>query len=240
MHNRSTRILARKDGGSRRCCVALVATSLLVSCAPSPLSDDWIEARPLAQSTPTWRPARITTKESSGDTLPRANTVSGELTLHQAIALALLHNPDLATFAYGVRAAEARAIQAELPPNPGVRVAVENLGGPSDAGDTFERDTVLLSQVIELAGKREKRLALADAEQRLAAWDYEARRLQVVTDVTQRYIAVVAAQQRVELSKHTLRLAEEVHDIVDQRAEVGMAPTAARDKAAVRVSVEAH
>ena len=215
--------------------VSIVIPLLLASCAPSPL-EEWIEPRALEGATPTWRPPRLTESAQQDHTLPRPDEPKQTLTLREAAALALLHNPKLAAFAWNVRAAEARAIQAGLSPNPRAGYNAENFAGPN-GNDLLFRQTIRLSQVIELAGKRRKRLDLARADQRLTAWDYEAQRLEVVTQVAQRHVTVVAAQARIELERRTLRLAEQVHAIVNQRVEAGVVPTAERDKAAVRVSL---
>ena len=215
--------------------VAIAMGLMPASCAPSPL-EQWIEPRALERTSPTWRPDHLTVLAKQESTLPSPDEPKDILTLREAAALALLHNPQLAAFAWEVRAAEARAIQAGLTPNPRAGYSAENFGGP-DGNDLFFRQTLRLSQVIELAGKRQKRLDLARADQRLTAWDYEAKRLEVVTQVAKRHVMVIAAQDRLELAKRTLRLSEKVHKIVDQRVEAGVVPTAERDKATVRVSL---
>ena len=215
-----------------------VTCGLLASCAVSPLSDDWIPARPLERTTSTWRPPVLTDASPDQAPLPAPDGPRDALALRDAVALALIRSPDLASFAYDVRAAEARSVQAGLSPNPMVTVMAENLLESSQGDDRFREVTVQLSQVIELAGKRDKRLALAQAQQRLAAWDYEARRLEVATLTAQRHVAVIAAQQRVELAERMLKLAEQTHEIATQRAKAGVAPTSEQDKALVRVSVE--
>ena len=169
--------------------------------------------------------------------LPHPQTPRETLTLSESIALALLHSPTLSAYGWEVRAAEARAIQAGLSPNPRMGYSAENLGGP-DGDALFMRQTVRLSQVIELAGRRRKRVRLAQVDQRLKAWDYEARRIEVVTQVARRHVGAVAARQRVELAERTLRLVTQVHEIVNQNVEAGVVPTAERDKAVVRVSIE--
>jgi cobalt-zinc-cadmium efflux system outer membrane protein len=95
--------------------------------------------------------------------------------LRQALALALLQNPELRAFAWDVRAAEARTLQAGLRPNPELGLEVENIAGTGvlQGGQSAET-TLRLNQVIELGGKRARRLQVAAVERDLAAWDYEA------------------------------------------------------------------
>ena len=238
MNDRRRTGQARMRPGTDRAGVIAIALAVVpFGCTPSPLAEPWIPPRALEASTPTWRPPVLTEGRSAQEEPPRPQAPTGEITLRRTVALALLHSPQLAAHAYQVRAAEARVLQADLFPNPRVAFGVENFGGP-DGGDLFERRTLRLSQVIELGGKREKRVALARADERLAAWDYEEKRLQVMTVAAGRFVAVVAAQQRVELATRTLDLARQVHEIVSERVGGGVVPTAERDKAAVRVSVE--
>ncbi|MGH8035514.1 MAG: hypothetical protein ACREO9_09830, partial [Lysobacterales bacterium] len=59
-------------------------------------------------------------------------SASGELTLPQAIAVALEHNPDLQVSVYELRAADARITQAGLRPNPELGLELENFAGDGD------------------------------------------------------------------------------------------------------------
>lgn len=161
------------------------------------------------------------------------------ITLRQSLALALLHNPELEAFSWQLRAQEANILQKSLRPNPVLGAKVENVGGSSPM-NRFEgaMTTFHISQLIELGGKRMKRTRLAEANHALSAWDYEAKRLDVITEVARRYIEALADQHRVELAEQTLELARQLHEIVKDRARVGVIPTVEVDKAVVRVSTE--
>ena len=146
----------------------------------------------------------------------------GVLRLPQAQALALMQNPDLAAFAWEVRAGEARTLQAGLPPNPEVGVEVENVAGAGDfQGVDGAEVTVGISQVIELAGKRRKRTHVAALERDLAAWDYETARLDVLTQVTQAFVDVLRVQERLAVDADLVRLAEQIYRIVIERVKAG-------------------
>jgi cobalt-zinc-cadmium efflux system outer membrane protein len=161
------------------------------------------------------------------------------ITLQQSLALALLRNPELEAFSWQLRAQEANILQESLRPNPVLGAKVENFGG-TDPMDSFEgaMTTFSISQLIELGDKRMKRTRLAEADHALSAWDYEAKRLEIVTEVALRYIEVLADQHRVELAEQTLELSRQLHAIVKDRARVGVIPTVEVDKALVRVSTE--
>ncbi|NOR65799.1 MAG: TolC family protein [Woeseiaceae bacterium] len=161
------------------------------------------------------------------------------ITLKKSLALALLGNPELEVFSWQLRAQEANILQKSLRPNPIVGAKVENFGGSSPL-NRFEgaMTTFRISQLIELGDKRMKRTRLAETNHALSAWDYEAKRLEIITEVARRYIEVLADQHRVELAEQTLELSRQLHVIVKDRARVGVIPTVEVDKAVVRVSTE--
>lgn len=160
------------------------------------------------------------------------------LTLRDALALALMRNPELASSSWERRAREARALQERLFPNPELDVEVENVGGTA-SGSAFDlaETTLLLSQQIETAGKRSKRSRSADLETDLAGWDYEARRLDAITETTVAFIDALASQKRATLSEETFRLADQVHRVVSARVEAGKVSPLEKSKASVSRSL---
>ena len=87
-------------------------------------------------------------------------------------------------FSWEVRAGEARALQASLVPNPEIELEIEELKTSGDGGTGlgYAEYVISVAQAIELGGKRAKRMRLAEAERDLAAWDYEAKRVDVLTE----------------------------------------------------------
>ncbi|MCK6478615.1 MAG: TolC family protein [Planctomycetaceae bacterium] len=149
---------------------------------------------------------------------PLPEEPDGPLTLREALALSLLRSPSLPAAALEVRAAEARQIQAGLLPNPEASYSHENVGGTLK--DSAER-TVLLSQLVELGGKRSARMAVAEGEAELAGWDYEALRLDVLTATARDFVGVLGAQARLRVAEDSLRIAEETLRATRARAEGG-------------------
>lgn len=199
-----------------------------------PYTDLWVEPRPYRAALPAVHPP-----ENAGDHGPvsdRVDNPTGEVTLRDAIALALRHNPALASAGWATAAAEYDARQQGRSPNPRASLSAENLGGP-DSGDTFERYTLRISQVIELSGKRSSRESLGYATQRLRAWDYEERRLETAASAAARYVTVVVSQQRVDLAQEQLELAETGLAVADDRVTNGSAPGLERDRAAALVAL---
>lgn len=146
----------------------------------------------------------------------------GDLTLRQALALALLRSPDLAVAGWETRAWEARQLQARALPNPTLDVGVENFAGSNSYHGTDAAEyTVRLGQVIELGGKRSARINQARLSGTAAQWDYESRRLLVLGTVADAFVAVVGAQQRVALAEQSLRTAQQALQIAEERVAAG-------------------
>ena len=168
----------------------------------------------------------------------RIEEPTGVITLRQALALALMKNPELAVFSWEARAREAQALQARLLPNPELDVEVENFGGTGVFGGVDEAETtVQLGQLVELGGKRSKRKRAAALDQDLAGWDYEIGRIQVFTETSKAFVDVLVAQKRTELNEEFVRLAEQVLDAVAERVRAGKVSPIEEVKARVALSV---
>lgn len=155
--------------------------------------------------------------QTQGDVEPQ-----GVITLAQAARAVLLGNPDLKAFPYQLRAAEARSLQAGLLPNPTIGVEVEEFAGSgSRSGFDAAETTVTLGQLIELGGKRQKRLRLVALESDLAELSYDSKRLDVLRDVTVAFFGVLAAQERLALTEQLRDLSQEAQEAVAQRVEAG-------------------
>src|SRR5262245_17962394 len=96
---------------------------------------------------------------------------AANLTLPQALQRAAAANPRLTTAARTISMTEGRREQANVLPNPTLGVDVDNFApGGSIPGQPVET-TLALSQLIELGGKRDARVAAA-------LGDYDAARLE--------------------------------------------------------------
>jgi len=165
---------------------------------------------------------------------PSLQEPHGPLPLATALALALLHNPTLAADQRAVRANEAEALQAGLLPNPFARVELEDVGAdaPFDGVDQAQA-TFSLGSLIELGGKRAARVRLAKLGTELAAWDYERRRMDVLSATAQAFIEVLAQQQHLALAEEMIALTEGVAARAQRRFEAGAAPARDRTRAEI-------
>lgn len=107
-------------------------------------------------------------------------------------------------------------------PNPEAGVEFENFAGSGELSGTDALETTLiLSQLIELGGKREARVRVAEGAWRVSALDYEAERLAVLTETSARFVRVLEIQQRVEIAERAQDLAEESRRVIDRRVQAG-------------------
>lgn len=215
--------------------VALLAAALCAGCVTAPPGRAWPEPRPLGGGITPFRPAREPkTHVHEGAPLPQ---LGEELRLRDAVSLALSRSPELAGVALSVREAEAEALQAGLLPNPELEVEFEEFAGTGDLSGTKSAETTIsVGQLLELGGKRDKRTRLARIEAELAGWDYEVKRIAVITDVVRKFTGVLAAQRKAELANANLKLAEATRDAVESRVRAGKVSPVELTKANVEVS----
>ncbi len=214
----------------------LVAILLgLLGCASRTLDTGTPPPRALGKEIPTYRAPADPASPASETALYREP--SGAVTLRDALSAALVNNPDLAAFSWEVRVREAKTLQAGLFPNPEVGIEFENFAGSGDLSGTNESEsTILLGQVVELGGKRAKRRRVAQLEQELAGWDYEARRMDVLTEVTQAFASVLGAQERLGLADELVSIAEESVARVTAQVRAGAASPVEQTRAQVALA----
>lgn len=149
---------------------------------------------------------------------------SGEITLKTAVALALLNNPELKAFSWAMRAREAGVLQASLRPNTKIEINIENIAGSGTFSGTNQAETTIqLSQVIELGAKRRARTQAATRQRDLSGWDYEIKRMDLLTQVSKSFTTVLSAQEGLSLIEDVLGIAAQVVETVSARVKAGKA-----------------
>jgi len=211
-----------------RCAVALSAALASLAHADPP------DRYPLARDLPAFE-----APDSPGSPAePGLTEPSGDLSLGDALALALLRNPELAVDSYEQRAREAAALQARARPNPTLSLELEDFAGSGAYRGVREaQTTLLLGQLVELGGKRAARATLAQAAVDVAAWDYELRRIDVLSRTSDAFIELLAAQERLMFADDALALAREVERVAGLRRRAGMASPAEEIRAGVAADV---
>lgn len=206
-------------------CVVVV---LSAGCTADIADKGWQPKRPLGNGLATLRPP----VDPKAATLPRAAVEpTGSLTLRQALALAMLHSPDLAGASWEVRMAEARAIQASLPPNPEIGFDLSSIGGPRTV------ETVLsLGQVIFLSDKLERQKQVARLDRDMSGWEWEARRIRLYSETTKAFVTLVAAQELLKLTQDIVDTSQKLLAAVGERVRSGKASPLEEMKAKVELS----
>jgi len=163
---------------------------------------------------------------------------SGGVTLRRALAYALLKSPELTAFGPEKRAGDALALQAGFYPNPKFSVDVEDFSGSGPyTGTDLTQTTIMLSQKLEMAGKRPKRRRVASMQRNLVDWRYEVKKQDVALKVTKAFVDVLASQQRLKLKKDSAELAKQIKDVVALRVQAGKVSPVEEIKAGVFLSI---
>lgn len=156
------------------------------------------------------------------------------LSLAQAIAATIAHNPELESSAFTLRAADARIAQATVKPNPELSLQFENFGGSGRVSGTDAMETTfMLSQVVELGDKRDARTQAARDGYAVLSVEGEARRLDILAEVTRRFIHVAADQEEAALAQHATALAETTLRAVDARVRAAKSPAVELNRAQI-------
>ena len=152
------------------------------------------------------------------------------LTLERALQSAFAHNPSLAAVQWEIGVAEGDRQQAGLIPNPQVSWEAE------DTRRRSRTTTLMLSQPLELGGKRGARIEVAERAQDAASIELERRRNELRADVFQAFYNSTIAQQRLLLTEQSLQLAERGLRVAQGRINAGKAAPVEAMRAQVQLS----
>jgi cobalt-zinc-cadmium efflux system outer membrane protein len=147
------------------------------------------------------------------------------LTLAIAIEQTLVVNPELRVYAPRLRAARQREEAAALRPPFEIETDVQDaLGtGRASAFDTAET-TVAFSQVIELGDKRGRRIDAATASTALVDAERAIAELEVLAEVTRRFIHVAGDQEHLAITQRATALADDSVEAATARVAAARAP----------------
>lgn len=155
------------------------------------------------------------------------NTSGSKLSLREAISATLTQNPQLNSFQFHRQALEGELQTAGLRPALRAGATVENAAGTGDyAGTKSAELTLALSSIIELGDKRDARLGLVTERQQGLAVQQRIVELDLLSEVTRRFIDVVTAQQQLGLRQSTLALSTEITASIKRRVDAGNTPDA--------------
>ncbi len=194
-------------------------------------------------------PAASDPADAGGDPAELHEEVMSEpITLGRAIQLSLNKNPGLAAAHTEIGAREAEALQAGLLPNPELEAELEDIYGGVNGPAMEEQDlsdlngaegTVVLSQLIELGGKRKKRRSVAEKQADIAVWEFETQRYELIGEVHRVFVELLAAQERASLARELYEVASRADATAAARVDAGKVSPLEKFRTTVSLSVAA-
>jgi len=151
----------------------------------------------------------------------RAQQQATSLSLAQALQRTAAANPRLTAADRTIAMGEGRRQQANALPNPTLAFDIDNVAPGTAVPGQPVQTTLLLSQLIELGGKREARVAAALGDYDAARYEREATRLEILSETTIAFIGQLAAQRRITLLDRHVAAVERVVPLVQRRVEAG-------------------
>lgn len=149
------------------------------------------------------------------------------LTLANALSRTIEKNPGLRVFDYRLRGLEGTRMTADQAPTYEAGLEVGNVFGTGDLqGIDGAEYTLSLSSFLEMGNKRQARTGVVNSRHDLMEAERKAETLEVLGQVTQRYVTTLALQEKLDLAAETLALSEETLNTVTRRAQQGAAPDA--------------
>ncbi len=151
-----------------------------------------------------------------------AERAPGSISLPQALQRALAANPRLTAAERDIGIATGLKVQAGTLPNPELSFELDNaLGSGPYKGLRSAETNLQLSQLVELGGKREARLAAREAGIGTAVWQRRATQLEVLSETAIAFITVVSAQRRIEIFDEQISSLDQLIPLLQKRVQEG-------------------
>lgn len=158
------------------------------------------------------------------------------LSFREALARVFERNPDLALFAFELKAQDGRVQQAGARPHLELGLLVENaLGNGVHSGVDAAETTLSLGYTLE-RGAAQRRFDAAAAGRDAISTELQIRRLDVAAETARRYIAVLAGQQHLTELHEARSLAEQTLAAVVTRVQAAKAPEAEEARAQAQLA----
>jgi len=167
--------------------------------------------------------------------------LTGTISLRDAFEAVMQSNPRLRSFQFREEALLGQRESADLNPPLRANGGIEEFLGSGNLQDFSATElNIGLSQVIELGGKRQARLGVANRRIDLLAAQQRVVELDLLGETTQRFIDVVAAQELLELQRRATEIANQTIELLEPLVAAGRSPQLEQDRAeAARIRAEA-
>ena len=165
------------------------------------------------------------------------NSATQQINLPWALEQTLLNHPKLHTFSYDLKILDANALQAAIRPNPILSASIQNVFGSGEVSGIRAAETsVVLSQLIELGDKRQRRIDLVAATKQQQISDYELLRLEILSETTLRYYQLLRLQALYQWSQQRIEIEQRALTVIKARAIAGAVTAADVSKMALRLA----
>ena len=141
------------------------------------------------------------------------SSFSETLRFDQVVKKVMDNNPELAIKADALKAAEAEQEQAKVIPNPELEIELENMGR--------NEVVAVITQPIELGGKRKARMSLAEIGVSTTRLEKEAARLTLNTEIIRNVIPVCAVKMKIGVIDSLSLLIQENIVALKRRIDAG-------------------
>lgn len=159
---------------------------------------------------------------------------SQTLTLGTALHRALAASPRLTAAERDVGIATGQRIQAGALINPEVSYEQDNSFGSGIYRGTKSAETTLqISQLFELFGKREARIAVGQAGIETAGIQRQAVRLEILSDTAIAFLSVLGLQRRIQILDEQVAAIDQITPLLKRRVDAGASSPAETGRAEV-------
>lgn len=163
---------------------------------------------------------------------------SKPLTLRAALSRALAASPRLTAAERDIGIATGQRIQAGLLINPEISYEQDNSFGSGAYRGTKSAETTLqISQLFELFGKRQARIAAGQAGIESAAIQRQAIRLQVLSETAIAFLNVLGLQRRIEILDEQVAALDRLTPLLQRRIDAGASSPAETGRAEVAAAL---
>ena len=156
------------------------------------------------------------------------------LTLKTALTRALAASPRLAAAERDIGIASGQRRQAGALINPELSYEQDNSFGSGIYRGTRSAETTLqISQLVELFGKREARIAAGEAGIEAAAIQRQAVRLEVLSETAIAFVGVLGTQRRIQILEEQVAAIDRLTPLLQRRVDAGASSPAETGRAEV-------
>lgn len=159
---------------------------------------------------------------------------SQTLTLGTALQRALAASPRLTAAERDVGIATGQRIQAGALINPEIGYEQDNSFGSGKYRGTKSAETTLqISQLFELFGKRDARIAAGEAAIETAAIQRKAARLEILSETAIAFLSVLGLQRRIQILDEQVAAIDKITPLLQRRVDAGASSPAETGRAEV-------